>query len=85
MTSSYMSPVRKPACTSPMISGQRLQVCRQTKKRLIQESFYMQLMPQKKATAVVVTADDTDVMLLCLALSPDIMSLVPEMRNKESG
>ena len=72
MTSSYMSPVRKPACTSPMSSGQRLQVCRQTKKRLIQESFYMQLMPQKKATAVVVTAEDTDVMLLCLALSPDI-------------
>ena len=29
-------------------------------------------MPQKRATAVVVTADDTDVMLLCVALSPDI-------------
>ena len=34
--------------------------------------------------AVVVTAEDTDVMLRCLAFSPD-MPLVPEMRNKESG
>ncbi|KAJ8395975.1 hypothetical protein AAFF_G00026830 [Aldrovandia affinis] len=29
-------------------------------------------MPQRKATAVVVTADDTDVLLLCLAFSADI-------------
>ena len=46
----YMLPARKPYCTSPMISGERLQACSQTKKRLTQESFCMQLIPQHKAT-----------------------------------
>ena len=51
MTSNYnLSPVTKPACTSPMIGGQRLQGCSKTKKRLVQEYFCMQLMHQQKVT-----------------------------------
>ena len=74
MTSSYISPVRKPACTSPRISEQRLQACSETKKRLTQESFCMctTLAAAEGYGAVVVTADDTAVMVLCLVFSADI-------------
>ena len=71
--------VAKPACTSPMIGGQRLQACSQTKKRLVQEC--MQLMPQQKSN---IRWHQCDGSLPCV-LRRCIISLVPEMRNKESG
>ena len=73
MTSSYMSPVRKPACTSPMSSGDRLQV----QQSYQEEADTIIILHAAHAAeegyrAVVVTANDTDVMVLCLAYSPDI-------------
>ena len=73
MTSSYMSPVRKPACTSTVISGQRLQACNLNQEeadtRIILHAAHA---AEEGYRAVVVTPDDTDVMVLCLVFSPDI-------------
>lgn len=64
-----MSPVRKTACTSPRISGQRLSNQEEADTRIILHAAHG---AEEGCSAVVVAADDTDVLVLCLAFSDDI-------------
>ena len=67
-----MLPVRKTACTSPRISEQRLLVCIQIKERQTRIILHAVYAAEEGYSAFVVAADDTDVLVLCLAFPADV-------------